>query len=280
MKEFIKKILKSLGIYHPLQTSYRRLVQETTSVVWKCRYRQYRGEGYECNFCHARYRRFVPEHPPADCRAAIENNNVVAGYGEQVYCPACLSKNRERLIKEVIARYLQPARKNILHLSPEKHLHRYLRTMATVTSVDLEPGFYRAIDPNIGYADATKLPFKNNEYDILIANHVLEHIPQDQQAMREFFRVLKPGGVAVLQVPLSLSLPTTIEDPFIQDPRRQAALYGQRDHVRIYSLNNYIERLQNSGFRVRVIPPAELAIFERYAIQENESAILAIKDPS
>ncbi|WP_431214680.1 class I SAM-dependent methyltransferase [Puia sp. P3] len=146
-----------------------------------------------------------------------------------------------------------------------------------VTTVDLTPGFYRNIDSSVRYADATSLPFPDNSFDVLIANHVLEHIPEDAKAMKEMFRVLRNHGFAILQVPYSETLPTTIEEPFIDDPVRQAALYGQKDHVRIYSKTDYIHRLRQAGFHVDPLSPETLAPFRIYAIQENESVFLCHK---
>jgi len=74
--------------------------------------------------------------------------------------------------------------------------------------------------------------------------------------MRELFRVLKPGGTAVLQVPISLSLQTTIDDPSVTDPRERERRFGQYDHVRIYG-SDYPERLRAAGFRVEIFNPAD-----------------------
>ena len=95
--------------------------------------------------------------------------------------------------------------------------------------------------------------------------------------MKEILRVLKPGGVAILQVPYSETLPHTIEEPFIADPAQQAACFGQRDHVRIYALNDYTARLKKSGFRVQLLTPEILTPFRIHAIQEQETVILGHK---
>ncbi len=183
------------------------------------------------------------------------------------------------LVKAVLQTYLSIDGKKILHFSPEKHLFRFINKTAHVTTVDITPGFYRNIDNSIRYADATNLPFAAGSFDILIANHILEHIPEDIKAMKEMFRVLDANGLAILQVPYSETLPAILEDPNINDPARQAALYGQKDHVRIYTKAGYIQCLRQAGFHVNILTPEVLAPFRIHAIQENESVFLCSKRP-
>ncbi|HEY4111319.1 methyltransferase domain-containing protein [Puia sp.] len=275
MNRRLKSILQKTDLYHPLQTSYRAGRTWLTNQLYKLTYRPHKGPGLTCNFCGAEYKKFVPEVPGPDIAPAIQGNNVIAGYGQNVYCPRCLSKNRERLIKAVIEKYLPlaPAAR-ILHFSPEKNLYRWLKHHASITTVDTAPRFYTRIDPTIRYADATRLPFNNHSFDLVIANHILEHIPEDQMAMHEIHRVLAPEGIAILQVPYSPTLPATLEDPEIDDPGRQAALYGQQDHVRIYAFADYLRRLAKAGFNVHVLNPEDLAEFRIYATQPTESVFL------
>ncbi|HVU94886.1 MAG TPA: methyltransferase domain-containing protein [Puia sp.] len=293
MNPRVKSLLQKLNIYHPLQSRYRSIRTRLTNQYYKLTYRRYKGTGFTCNFCGAIYQKFVPDHPGPDIAPALNNNHVIAGFGDNVYCPQCGSKNRERLIKAVIERYVavkrveaKPGTQKILHFSPEKNLFRWLSNTAAkappaaganITTVDTAPRFYTSIDPHIRYADATRLPFDDNSFDLLIANHILEHIPDDQQAMREMHRVLTPNGVAILQVPYSQTLRNTLEEPAINDPKRQAALFGQRDHVRIYAFDDYLRRLKAAGFTVRVLTPEDLAKFRIFATQPTESVFLCYK---
>ena len=277
MKEQFKTLLKKLDLYHPLQTSWRSGLSFLRNQYLRRAFAKYKGSGFQCNFCGASYTTFVPEYPTPDIKNAITNNHVIAGFGENVYCPNCLSKNRERLVKAVLQNHVSLEGKKILHFSPEKPLFNFIKGAATVTTVDITPGFYRNIDNAILYADATNLPFTDGAFDILIANHILEHIPDDRTAMKELFRVLKGKGLAILQVPYSETIPITFEEPHINDPIRQATLFGQKDHVRIYSKADYIQRLQEAGFQVNLLTPETLAPFRIYAIQENESVFLCSK---
>jgi SAM-dependent methyltransferase len=146
--------------------------------------------------------------------------------------------------------------------------------------VDLEPGYYRSTDKGVRYADATALDFGDNSFDLVVANHVLEHIGDDRAAMAEMFRVLKPRGLAILQVPYSLTLSRSLEDASVTGPHERARRFGQRDHVRIYALGDYLGRLEAVGFRVQLVSPDELARFSEFAIQPTESVIIGWKDGS
>jgi SAM-dependent methyltransferase len=278
MNPRVKSLLQKLKIYHPLQSTYRSTHAALTNQYYKLTWRRYKGAGFTCNFCGATYKKFVPEYPSPDIAGAIHDNAVIAGFGDNVYCPQCLSKNRERLIKAVIEKHLAiNASTRILHFSPEKNLYRWLRHIADITTVDKAPRFYTTIDPNIREADATHLEFDDNSFDLLIANHILEHIPDDRKAMRELYRVLKPNGAAILQVPYSETLSNTLEEPSINDPKRQAVLFGQQDHVRIYALEEYLRRLKAAGFTLHVLTPDDLAEFRIYATQPAESVFLCYK---
>lgn len=270
MNPFIKNILKRIGIYHPLQSSYRHILHSIQNKKYRKQYQQYAGSGYTCNICGAVYSRFVPDHPSTENKAAIENNHVIAGYGHNIICPNCMSTARERLLVAVIERNINVEGKKILHLSPEKKLYDFLKTKASVTTSDIVPGFYKTIDKKIKQEDATHFSFADASFDIVIANHVLEHIPDDQKAMNEIYRVLRPGGLAILQVPYSESLHNTIEDTGINDPQKQSALFGQNDHVRIYALHDYKKRLELSGFTVNVLGENDLKEFNKFAIQPGE----------
>lgn len=278
MKRVLLKYLKKIGLYHPLQTFYRSSVFLLTRQYYRVSYYKYRGSGFTCNFCGRSYQKFVPNYPSREAAAAIYENNVIAGPGENVYCPYCMSKNRERLLRSVMENYIDINGKAILHFAPEKNLYAFLSMKAIVRTADITPGFYKNVDRKIIQTDITRLSFPDNSFDIVIANHILEHIPEDRRAISEIFRVLKPAGVAVLQVPLSETLPSTLEDPFIDDPAKQERLYGQKDHVRIYALHDYIDRLTKAGFKVKIIRPDTLSHFKMHAIQDGESVILGYKE--
>jgi ubiquinone/menaquinone biosynthesis C-methylase UbiE len=112
------------------------------------------------------------------------------------------------------------------------------------------------VDLNV---DLTKIPFPNSTFNAIICNHVLEHIPNDRAAMAEFFRVLKPDGWAMLQVPISFHLAATYEDFSIIDPMDRERAFGQNDHVRIYAMD-YVDRLKQAGFAVDLFDTMKIMV--------------------
>jgi predicted SAM-dependent methyltransferase len=97
--------------------------------------------------------------------------------------------------------------------------------------------------------DITDIQYSDNTFDVIYCSHVLEHVSDDRKAMREFHRVLKPRGWAILQVPIVAE--TTFEDSTVIHPEERRRLFGQHDHVRQYGLD-YKERLISAGFSVTV----------------------------
>lgn len=101
-------------------------------------------------------------------------------------------------------------------------------------------------------ADICDLPFDDNSYDVIFCNHVLEHIPDDQKAMKELYRILRPGGMGIFQIPQDLNRETTFEDDSITDKAERARIFGQYDHVRIYG-RDYFDKLRSVGFKVEEV---------------------------
>ena len=265
-------MLQRLQIYHPLQSFYRHILFIYKRARNRQNYKAYKGKGFTCNICGEQYQKFVPGFPSKENRRAIESNKMVAGYGDNIYCPFCMSTARERLVIAKLSEFDLKG-KNILHLSPEKNIYTFIKDRAAVTTADLLPGFYKTIDGLVQKQDATHFSFADKSFDWVIGNHILEHIPEDVNAMKEIFRVLKPGGRAVLQVPYSEQLDCTIEDLLINEPAQQSFLFGQKDHVRIYSLSDYVLRLRQTGFEAEVIPYKAMQQYYSLAIQEGECFI-------
>ncbi len=277
MNQTFKTFLQRLHIYHPLQGFYRSLLFKYQRGRNRRMYLSFKGEGCTCNVCNASYQKFVPDLPFPENREALDKHKVIAGYGENILCPNCMSTARERLVIALLGEH-DLGGKNILHLSPEKNVYHFLRGTARVVTADLLPGFYKTIDGQVQKEDATQLSFGNGSFDWVIGNHILEHIPDDIKAMKEIFRVLKPGGRAVLQVPYSEVLKSTIEDVTVNDPAKQSLLFGQKDHIRIYALSDYIVRLRQAGFEVEVVPYEVLQWYHQLAIQKGE-AFISIQKP-
>jgi SAM-dependent methyltransferase len=131
----------------------------------------------------------------------------------------------------------------VLHIAPEQEFLRRFKKMKNLdyTSADL---FSPIVDVK---ADILDLPFDDESFDVVICNHVLEHIEDDKKAMSELYRVMKKGGWGILQVPMKNSLEKTYEDFSITDPKERQKHFGQYDHVRWYGMD-YFDRLKSVGF--------------------------------
>ena len=133
----------------------------------------------------------------------------------------------------------------VLHSAPEQEFYKRFKKQTNIeyTTTDL-------LSPLADVkADICNLPFEDNAYDIIFCNHVLEHIPDDTKAMQELFRVLKPGGMGIFQIPQDLSRASTFTDDTIVDQKERAKIFGQYDHVRVYG-RDYFEKLRSIGFKV------------------------------
>lgn len=175
------------------------------------------------------------------------------GYGKQrnnVLSPSTLSLERHRLLWLYLKNETDffTTKKKVLHFAPEQAFYKRFRKMSNLD--------YVTTDLNSPLADVKadicNLPFSDNDFDIILCNHVLEHISDDTKAMQELYRVLKPGGFGVFQIPQDLSRENTFEDDSITDKKERAKIFGQYDHVRIYG-RDYFDKLRSIGFKVEEI---------------------------
>ena len=207
---------------------------------------KYFGLKYQCNICRGHFSKFLP--------MGINNkitNDIIGGGYRFALCPRCFSTDRERLIylyfmnKTNILKSATPVK--LLHIAPEKNLRNIFKTNHKIEYIngDLNPLKAEKV------IDVTNIQFHDNYFDFIICNHLLEHIQDDRKAMCELFRVLKPEGFAILQVPISKKAKETFEDFSITSPGERKIYFGQKDHVRIYG-KDYKERLESVGFKVNL----------------------------
>lgn len=206
----------------------------------------YYGRRYECVLCESRVRVFRPFG--FDIPVNSELKVVGAGRRAGAQCPVCRCLDRERLVY-LYLRYKTDLFKRsgaLLHVAPEPMLSNTLRKSPTVDylSADFDPGNVMV------QIDVTAIKYPDCTFDYIICNHVLEHVIDDLRAMRELYRVLKPGGWAILQVPVSQVLAKTYENFDITEPKEREKAFGQSDHVRIYG-SDYKNRLESAGFEVK-----------------------------
>ena len=175
------------------------------------------------------------------------------GYGNQrpnVLSPSTLSLERHRLLWLYLKNETDffTAEKSVLHFAPEQCFLKRFRKLKNInyTTTDL-------LSPIADVkADICDLPFEDNSYDIILCNHVLEHIPDDTEAMQELYRVMKPGGYGIFQIPQELDRAVTFEDDSIIDRDERAKIFGQYDHVRVYG-RDYFDKLRSIGFKVEEV---------------------------
>ena len=153
--------------------------------------------------------------------------------------------------------------RSLLHFAPEPGLEEHLRRRVTgYASADVAPG---VADLTL---DITAIDLPDGSFDGIICSHVLEHVPDDAQAMRELRRVLVAGGWAIVMVPIDHGREATLEDPSITDPDVRREMFWQEDHVRLYACD-IVDRLTQAGFRVEHLRPADSlsdAEVERYRL--------------
>lgn len=216
-----------------------------------------RGKQFHCPLCRTGYRKFLPGGPSRRPNAR---------------CPGCDSLERHRLLAGLI-RKLQIDQKlaisgRVLHIAPEVALTELFSRNTDYLSIDLDGS------QAMMAMDITALEFSDASFDVVVCNHVLEHIPDDRKAMMELFRVLKPGGWGSIQVPMMGE--NTQEDLTITDPAERTRLYGQADHVRQYG-RDFRQRLGAAGFEVTEyrkedwLTPDELA---RLSVDCEDSVVL------
>jgi SAM-dependent methyltransferase len=220
----------------------------------------YMGNKVECPICKNHYRQFLP-------------------YGRinprpNALCPGCLSLERHRLIWLYLQQktnFFQQKLK-VLHIAPE---HCFMKPFEAqhgegYITADIESPLAKV------KMDIHEIPFGENHFDVVLCNHVLEHVKDDIKAMSQIKRVLKPGGWAILQVPFFSPVPDlTFEDNSITDPRERERIFGQDDHVRMFG-KDYSKRIQRSGLKAEENDFA-FSQSDRYGLQKAEIIYLGRK---
>lgn len=193
-------------------------------------------------------------------------------------CPGTLSLERHRLLWLYLSRETDFLKKNlrVLHIAPEQVFYATFKALKNwdYTTTDLHSPLADV------KADICALPFENDHYDLIFCNHVLEHIPDDQKAMKELYRILKKGGTLIAQVPLDENRETTFEDDSITDKKERTQIFGQYDHVRIYGLD-YYERLNAIGFDahgIAYLNSLSKEEIQRFGLPKAERIPVAVKN--
>lgn len=201
-----------------------------------------------CCVCGRQVQRFLPYRDGlAGMPEVVVEADIIGSDVEHFECPACGCHDRERHLYL----YLQATRllaamhdARVLHFAPEAHLQRLIASAvpAEYVRADLNPS--RA---GVRRLDLTAIDQPPDRFDFVIANHVLEHVADDTQALKEILRVLKPGGRAILQTPFAARRAMKFEDPRLIDPCARLHAYGQEDHRRLYGVD-FVDYVCGAGF--------------------------------
>ena len=241
----------------------RRNHRTWIEFVLACRAALFAGRRYKCPCCGWNLRAFT--HGGTSLRVR-----------EKGYCPRCNAKARHRRDWLFLDQQtsLFSTRTRLLHIGPKYALARRFVRMPTVEFVSIDV----ADRPYVTHqADVSDLPFASASFDAAICIHVLEHVQRDREAIREIHRVLKPGGWALITVPINLDQ-ATFEDPSVESPEERRRLFGEEQHVRAYGCD-FAGRLSEAGFEVVLHRASDLEgeTMQRYGLRDDENVFYCTK---
>ena len=258
MLRTIKNVLRRLtpqAVFHARKTYRMRRVQRTFGR---------RAGNRHCNLCGRGFAQFAP-------------------YGGRPgrMCPGCFSLERHRLLKYYLDKHggLLTGGVSILHFAPEKCLRALFTAPDQVRyeTADLMTQFLPILETKPAHVmSITDIGFPDNTFDLFVCNHVLEHVPDDRRAMCEITRVLRPGGRALLQVPINGNSDQTQEDPTFDRLQRRKH-YGSQDHLRYYAAADFSRRLADCGLTVTQFRVADPVIREHNQLLAGEILFVAQK---
>lgn len=239
------------------------------------------GSKRKCYTCGKTFGRFTKFKGGSDYLPEwIVKLEMIGSDVDNFACPYCNSFDRERHLlmyfdKLNIWDKMKGGR--VMHFAPEPQLSKKiaLQQPAEYVRGDLFPA-----NDTIQKIDATNISFADSSFDVLLANHILEHIPAYDKAMKEFYRVLKPGGIAILQTPFSKRLVKNFEDSGIDTKDLKKYFYAQHDHVRVFSEADFLQALKNAGFELGIVKHTDLFNDEEsyyYGVNKREDLIRVIK---
>lgn len=218
----------------------------------------YRGNKVECPVCEKSFSKF------------LSYGSEVA-HRENVLCPYDLTLERHRVMWLYLrdhSNFFTAKKLNVLHIAPEQcFIHRFKKQ----ANLNYLTGDLESPIADIHF-DLHKIPLEDDRFDVVFCNHVMEHVDDPMQCMREIFRVMKPGGWAIMQVPQDMSREETYEDPSIVTPAEREKHFWQKDHVRLFG-RDYPLWLEKAGFKVEEFNPIkELSNdeIERFRLKKDE----------
>jgi SAM-dependent methyltransferase len=273
----------------------RRLVPPKVKVAlrWSIRAAKLRGSSlvgrHRCLLCGNRVRRFNPLPPDAISYGFKYSPDEAETCNAANYsCPRCEAADRERLYALYLQDYLRTIEPNksepikFIDFAPTETLSRFIQKLISESPLEF---CYRSADLFNETADdrvdITEMPiYADDSVDFFVCSHVLEHVTDDQMAMRELYRILRPGRQGILVVPIVVTLKEIDEDPSVTDPAERWRRFGQDDHVRLYSKDGFLQRVRQAGFSIRELGQEYFGRnrFWKYGIGERSILYIVKKD--
>ena len=225
----------------------------------------YKGDNVECPVCERSFRKFLSYGSEVAQR-------------DNVLCPYDLTLERHRLMWLYLkdhSNFLTADKLDVLHIAPEQCFHKRFKAQKNLNYLtgDL---FSPLADIHF---DLHSIPLEDNRFDVVFCNHVLEHVDDAHQCMSELYRVMKPGGWGIFQVPIDFLRDVTYEDASIVSPEDREKHFWQKDHVRLFG-KDYPDWLRKAGFQVEeFIQQSNYSenLLDRYRLQKEEVLYIARK---
>ena len=218
----------------------------------------YKGNKVECPVCERSFSKF------------LSYGSDIA-HRENVLCPYDLTLERHRLMWLYLrdsSNFFTAEKLNVLHIAPEQCFHKTFKEQKNLNYLTGD-----LISPIADlHFDLHSIPLEDNRFDVIFCNHVMEHVDDALQCMRELHRVMKPGGWGIMQVPQDFSRDVTFEDKTITSPEDREKYYWQKDHVRLFG-TDYPKWLEKAGFEVEEFKKEskyDVKMIERYRLQKEE----------
>jgi len=218
----------------------------------------YKGNKVECPVCERSFSKFLSY-----------GSNVA--HREGVLCPYDLTLERHRLMWLYLknhSNFFTAEKLEVLHIAPEQCFHKQFKEQKNLKYLTGD-----LVSPIADmHFDLHSIPLEDSRFDVVFCNHVMEHVDDALQCMKELYRVMKPGGWAIMQVPQDFSREVTYEDKSITSPEEREKHYWQKDHVRLFG-KDYPKWLEKAGFTVEeFIPTKEIGaeLVERYRLMPSE----------
>ena len=207
----------------------RNFLKNNEPVIRKIIYAFYKGNKKQCSLCERNLRKFI----------SLKNGETL--------CPFCGSLPRHRRLWTLLTPLLIPGIQ-VLDFSPPLCFFKKLKSFSGIhyTATDYAGEFIADL-----HLDITNINLPADSIDLILCYHILEHIPDDEKAVIELFKILKPQGKCFIQTPFKEG--EIYEDVSKQSKEERKQYFGQEDHVRIYSVSGLKSRLENIGFKVDIL---------------------------